>query len=165
MEGGDDAWITVGEASALLGITMLRTWRFTQGERARIRKKRAGRRVLLLRADVEALLQDRAQKQTQAPEEEERKPPPSPPPLSPLLPPLPLDQPDPLTGELLTLAEASKLSGIDPNALRALVHRGRLRAKKVGVQWLTTAAALEEYLTSRRQGFRTDMRNKPEDEH
>jgi excisionase family DNA binding protein len=57
---------------------------------------------------------------------------------------------DPLTvGELISLAEAAELSGFSPNYLRDIARNGRLRAKKVGRDWLTTVAAVEEYRRTR----------------
>jgi len=65
---------------------------------------------------------------------------------------------DPLTiGELITLVEAAKLSGLGYEILRAIARKGRLRAKKSGNIWLTTLAAVEEYKNSRHRGSRTDL--------
>jgi excisionase family DNA binding protein len=58
--------------------------------------------------------------------------------------------PDPLTvGELITLAEAAEYAGISKRSLNDCIKRGRLKAKKIGLFWLTTHAAVDEYLTSR----------------
>jgi excisionase family DNA binding protein len=57
---------------------------------------------------------------------------------------------DPLTvGELITLAEAAEYAGLTSNSLKDYVRRGRLKAKKIGKFWVTTRAAVDEYLTSR----------------
>ena len=57
---------------------------------------------------------------------------------------------DPLTvGELITLAEAAEYAGFDKKSLHNYIKRGRLKAKKLGWQWVTTHAAVDEYLTSR----------------
>lgn len=57
---------------------------------------------------------------------------------------------DPLTvGELITLAEASEYAGLTRGSLKDYIKRGRLKAKKRGLQWFTTRAAVDEYLTSR----------------
>jgi hypothetical protein len=57
---------------------------------------------------------------------------------------------DPLTSdELLSLAEAANLSGLSMNYLRTIAIKGRLRAKKIGRNWVTTMAAIEEYKNSR----------------
>jgi excisionase family DNA binding protein len=59
-------------------------------------------------------------------------------------------QPDPLTiGELISLAEAAQLSGLSPKYLRDIAERGRLRAKKIGRNWVTTIAAVEQYKDTR----------------
>lgn len=55
--------------------------------------------------------------------------------------------------ELITLAKASEISGITQDSLRVFVRRGRIKAIKIGASWMTTSAALEEYLnTPRRKG-------------
>jgi hypothetical protein len=65
---------------------------------------------------------------------------------------------DPLTiGELITMSEASKLSGLSAALLRDIAQNGRLRTKKSGSIWLTTLAAIEEYKNSRHRGKRTDL--------
>lgn len=43
------------------------------------------------------------------------------------------------------LAEAADLLGVDHSTLRAQIHRGRLRALKVGRDWLVTAEEIERY--------------------
>jgi excisionase family DNA binding protein len=61
-------------------------------------------------------------------------------------------QTNPLTiGELLTLQEAAEYAGITKEALRNYVRRGRLRARKLGSQWVTTRAAVDVYLASRHE--------------
>jgi excisionase family DNA binding protein len=58
--------------------------------------------------------------------------------------------PDPLTvGELISLQQAAEYSGLKRDTLHNYARLGRLRAKKIGWQWLTTHAAIDEYLTSR----------------
>ena len=70
---------------------------------------------------------------------------------------------DPLTiGDLLTLQEAAGLHNIPYENIRRYARIGRLKAKKRGRDWFTTSAAVEEYLQSRRQGQRTDLINKKE---
>lgn len=57
---------------------------------------------------------------------------------------------DPLTvGELITLAEAAEYCGLTKGSLHEYVKRGRLKAKKLGLYWVTTRAAVDEYLASR----------------
>ena len=62
----------------------------------------------------------------------------------------PNSSPDPLAiGELISLAEAAELSGFDQKYLRNIADKGRLKAKKIGRNWITTIAAIEEYKASR----------------
>ncbi len=57
---------------------------------------------------------------------------------------------DPLTvGELITLQQAAEYAGLTKRSLNDYIKRGRLKAKRVGLFWLTTHAAIDEYLTSR----------------
>jgi excisionase family DNA binding protein len=63
----------------------------------------------------------------------------------------PQQQPDPLTiGELITLQEAAEYSGLQKDSLHDYIKRGRLKAKKIGRFWVTTRAAVDGYLQSRR---------------
>jgi excisionase family DNA binding protein len=60
------------------------------------------------------------------------------------------DVPDPLTvGELITLQDAAAYCGLQADSLQEYAKKGRLRAKKMGRFWVTTRAAVDEYLTSR----------------
>ena len=52
--------------------------------------------------------------------------------------------------ESISLAEAARISGLTPVAMRKAAERGRLQAKKIGRNWTTTAGALTEYLNSRK---------------
>ena len=57
---------------------------------------------------------------------------------------------DPLAiGELMTLAEAAEYAGLHRDTLHNYAKRGRLKAKKIGKFWVTTQAAIDEYLSSR----------------
>src|SRR5262245_34985475 len=59
-------------------------------------------------------------------------------------------QPDPLTvGELISLQEAAEYAGLSRDSLQGYIRRGRLKAKKIGWMWVTTRAAVDEYLLSR----------------
>jgi excisionase family DNA binding protein len=53
--------------------------------------------------------------------------------------------------ELITLAEAARLYGFSHGYLRQLARRGRLRATKIGRDWLTTPADVEAYIASRQK--------------
>ncbi len=58
--------------------------------------------------------------------------------------------PDPLTvGDLISLQEAGKYAGLSKNSLLVYIRNQRLTAKKIGSQWVTTRAAIDEYLASR----------------
>ena len=57
---------------------------------------------------------------------------------------------DPLTvGELITLAEAAEYAGLAKGSLYNYIRSGRLKARQIGNFWVTTRAAIDEYLTSR----------------
>ena len=57
---------------------------------------------------------------------------------------------DPLNvGELISLAQAADLSGFTYNFLKEIAQSGRLKAKKIGRNWATTEAAIEEYKKNR----------------
>jgi excisionase family DNA binding protein len=47
--------------------------------------------------------------------------------------------------DLLTLAQAAELTGIDPSTMRRHIAEGKLKATKPGHDWLVTRADLEEY--------------------
>lgn len=51
--------------------------------------------------------------------------------------------------ELLTLSQAAKVYGYSSDYLRRLAESGRLKAKKLGHQWLTTSDDIEAFLVSR----------------
>jgi len=53
-------------------------------------------------------------------------------------------------GEIIGLTEAAKLSGFSHGYLKDIARSGRLQAKKVGRDWLTTMAAIEEYKRTRK---------------
>ena len=59
------------------------------------------------------------------------------------------DQPS--LDELISLTEASELSGLSAGHLRLLVRRGKLWGVKLGRNWVTTAQAVEEYLAQDRR--------------
>jgi excisionase family DNA binding protein len=57
---------------------------------------------------------------------------------------------DPLTiGNLISLQEAADYAGLTKDTLHNYAKRGRLKAKKIGWMWVTTRAAIDEYLQSR----------------
>lgn len=57
---------------------------------------------------------------------------------------------DPLTvGELISLQEAAEYAGLTKDALHSYIRRGRLQARKLGSQWVTTRTAIDQYMQSR----------------
>jgi len=62
-------------------------------------------------------------------------------------------------GRLISLPEAAKLYGFNPVYLGELARKGRLQAQKVGTSWVTTPAAVEAYIRSRKKrgAFRRDI--------
>lgn len=49
----------------------------------------------------------------------------------------------------MTLAQAAKAYGYSSDYLRRLAEKGRLKADKLGSQWLTTSDDVEAFLVSR----------------
>ena len=47
---------------------------------------------------------------------------------------------------LISLTEAAALSGLSAAHLRRLAEKGKLRASKIGRNWVTTTAAIAEYI-------------------
>jgi len=60
--------------------------------------------------------------------------------------------------ELISLREASKLSGISPNHLRLLVGKGLIWGKKIDTFWVTTEKAVNKYQS---RGIRPGPKLKP----
>lgn len=52
---------------------------------------------------------------------------------------------------LISLSQAAELYGFNPVYLGELARKGRLQAQKVGASWVTTPAAVEEYIRSRKK--------------
>jgi len=49
--------------------------------------------------------------------------------------------------DLISLRQASELSGLTTNHLRLLVGHGKLWGMKIGSFWVTTEEAIKEYLS------------------
>lgn len=62
-------------------------------------------------------------------------------------------------GDLIPLSEASKQYGFKRGYLRLLAVRGRLKAFKIGRDWFTSTAYVEDYIKSRQKRgvFRDDI--------
>ena len=58
---------------------------------------------------------------------------------------------EPSLDELITLHEASEISGLSVSHLRLLVRRGDIWGTKLGHNWLTTAQAVEAYVAQDRR--------------
>jgi len=52
---------------------------------------------------------------------------------------------------LISLAEAAEISGLSHSHLRLLVRQGKLQGRKIGHNWVTTEAAINQYLTTERR--------------
>ena len=61
--------------------------------------------------------------------------------------------------ELITLGQASELYGLSISYLRTIAQSGRLEARKIGHNWLTTPKAVEQYIASRtpKGAYREDL--------
>ncbi len=58
---------------------------------------------------------------------------------------------DPLTlGELITLQQATEYAGLEKGTLHNYAKSGRIKAKKIGLYWVTTKAVIDEYIGSRK---------------
>jgi hypothetical protein len=57
----------------------------------------------------------------------------------------------PSIDELISLRQASKLSGLSPNHLRLLVGKGIVWGKKIDTMWITTEHAVNTYLAQERK--------------
>ena len=57
----------------------------------------------------------------------------------------------PRLDELISLSQATKLSGLSPSHLRLLVTQGEMWGVKLGRNWFTTAQAIDEYLKQGRK--------------
>lgn len=69
---------------------------------------------------------------------------------------------DPKKAELITLSQAADSYGYSGDYLRRLAEKGRLKAQKLGHQWLTTADDVETFLVSReRRGVYKKRVGKP----
>lgn len=59
-------------------------------------------------------------------------------------------RPEPESLLYWSLAEASRASGLAVTTLRNQIHNGRLKAVKIGRNWIVTRTSVEQYLGSRR---------------
>jgi excisionase family DNA binding protein len=148
----EDSYITVEEAAQILQISTRQVRRYASGEKPRIRKRQEGRFVGLHQGDVAALAHEleqgtRSATRSAQPDVAAGES------LSPHQKPTQEqtdEQVDSLAvGELVTLKEAAAYSGLSIKSLYDYIRRGRLKARKFGAQWVTTRAAIDQYLASR----------------
>jgi excisionase family DNA binding protein len=61
--------------------------------------------------------------------------------------------------DLISLAEAAKRYGLTSDYLRQLAIKGRLKARKIGRNWVTTPADVEDYINTRQKigAFKEDL--------
>ena len=55
---------------------------------------------------------------------------------------------------LLSLEDATKICHLSQDHLRRLAEQGKLKAQKIGRNWVTTREAVEEYLKNRKSSGR-----------
>lgn len=53
--------------------------------------------------------------------------------------------------DLISLAEAAKRYGLTSDYLRQLAIKGRLKARKIGRNWVTTPGDVEDYINTRQK--------------
>lgn len=51
--------------------------------------------------------------------------------------------------ELISLTEAASKVGLSPDSLRRYALQGKLQARKIGRNWVTTMTAVEQYMSRR----------------
>ena len=65
--------------------------------------------------------------------------------------------------DLVSLTEASELFGLTSDYLRQLAIKGRLKARKIGRNWVTTIGDVQAYIASRKPigAYREDLKSQP----
>jgi excisionase family DNA binding protein len=66
-----------------------------------------------------------------------------------------------INGNWLTVNEAAKLSGYDPEHIRRLIRDGEIKARKVSIIWLVDRESLSAYL-KKAQAWGKKRGRKPE---
>ena len=62
-----------------------------------------------------------------------------------------------LSSNLISVTEASQISGFTPAWIRRLISRGEIQGVKIGHNWLTTEEEIREYMQrDRRPGPKTE---------
>jgi helix-turn-helix protein len=68
------------------------------------------------------------------------------------------DNYQPSLDNLISLSKAADISGLSPDHLRRIVREGKLWGRKIGRNWVTTEAAVREYLArDRKPGPKSDQ--------
>ena len=62
--------------------------------------------------------------------------------------------------ELISLSEAAAISGLSAGHLNLLVRSGKLRARKIGRNWVTSRQAVLEYMRDAFKRSRDPLKNK-----
>jgi len=62
--------------------------------------------------------------------------------------------------ELISLAEAAAISGLSTGHLNLLARGGKLAARKIGRNWVTTRAAIEAYARDASKRSRDPLKHK-----
>ena len=62
--------------------------------------------------------------------------------------------------ELISLSEAAVIAGMTRDHLGLLARKGKLRARKIGPNWVTTRAAVQEYLRDALKRSKDPLKNK-----
>lgn len=63
----------------------------------------------------------------------------------------------PLSDNLISLAQAAEYANLKAEFLRQLAVDGRLKAVKIGRNWVTTRSAVDTYLDNRRKRGRKSI--------
>ena len=63
---------------------------------------------------------------------------------------MPTSSLDHLTSELISVTEAAHISGFTVAYIRRLIRQGKIEGVKIGRNWLTTRATIQEYLGKER---------------
>jgi excisionase family DNA binding protein len=56
-----------------------------------------------------------------------------------------------LTSRLISVTEASQISGLTTSFIRRLLREGRIEGVKIGRNWLTTEEAIQDYMSQERR--------------
>ena len=62
--------------------------------------------------------------------------------------------------ELISLSEAAAVSGMSRQHLSRLIRKGKLPATRVGKVWVTTRAAVEDYLGDEQKRSKDPLKEK-----